>query len=253
MFVCSNRHFALLHPPPNAPCLALNISPNWRIAPLTLPTFENYVCRSLVLEYVSKSHTSNITFSLGFKIEYFYCVGQPWWLLKLMAQMYNYITSKLRQKCVWELCLQLRHVKKYVSDCFRVCNEMIYVASVLRLKFVVWIFPWTSRPLRQDAWGITKSFLTTGAATKHFLLHERPQVFGADIHNQEVSEYGFVYGSKLWKFQFSVDSQLRTQLTKQPPRSSSKGNFFVRVRLRRLSEYGYVACFVERPTWETQA
>ena len=40
----------------------------------------------------------------------------------------------------------------------------------------------------------------------------------------------------------------------------SKGSFFVRVRfggfrvrLRRLSEYGSVACLVERPTQETQA
>ena len=47
---------------------------------------------------------------------------------------------------------------------------------------------------------------------------------------QEVSEYVFVYGSKRWKPQLSVDSQLRTQLTKQPPQSSSKENFFVRVR-----------------------
>ena len=30
-----------------------------------------------------------------------------------------------------------------------------------------------------------------------------------------VSEYGFVYGTKLWKSQFLVDSQLRTQLRKQ--------------------------------------
>ena len=44
------------------------------------------------------------------------------------------------------------------------------------------------------------------------------------------------------------------------PQSSSKGNFFVRVRfggvlstLKRLSEYGSVACLVERPTWETRA
>ena len=29
------------------------------------------------------------------------------------------------------------------------------------------------------------------------------------------------------KVPISVDSQLRTQLTKQPPQSSSKGNFFV--------------------------
>ena len=77
---------------------------------------------------------------------------------------------------------------------------------------------------------------------------------------QEVSEYGFVYGSKRWKSQFSVDSQLRTQLRKPPPQSYSKGKFFVRVRfggfrvrLRRLSEYGPVACLVERPTWETRA
>ena len=71
--------------------------------------------------------------------------------------------------------------------------------------------------------------------------------------NQEVSEYGFVYGSKRQKSQFLVHSQLRTQLRKQPPQSSSKENFFVRVRLRRLSEYGSVACLVERPTWETRA
>ena len=37
---------------------------------------------------------------------------------------------------------------------------------------------------------------------------------------QEVSEYGFVYGSKWWKSQFSVDSQLRTQLWREgdPPK-----------------------------------
>ena len=35
------------------------------------------------------------------------------------------------------------------------------------------------------------------------------------FRNQAMSEYGFVYGSKLWKCQFSVDSQLRTQLRKQ--------------------------------------
>ena len=34
-----------------------------------------------------------------------------------------------------------------------------------------------------------------------------------------MSEHGFVYGSKPWKSQFSVDSYLRTQLTKQPPQS----------------------------------
>ena len=32
----------------------------------------------------------------------------------------------------------------------------------------------------------------------------------------------------------SVDSRLRAQLTKQPPQSSSKGNFFVRVRFGRV-------------------
>ena len=49
-----------------------------------------------------------------------------------------------------------------------------------------------------------------------------------------------------------------TQPTKQPPQSSSKGDLFVRpstvrVRLRRLSEYGCVAYLVKRPTRETQA
>ena len=49
------------------------------------------------------------------------------------------------------------------------------------------------------------------------------------LFSQEVSEYGFVYASERRKSHFSVDSKLRTQLTKQPPQSSSKGNFFVRV------------------------
>ena len=71
---------------------------------------------------------------------------------------------------------------------------------------------------------------------------------------QEVSEYGSVYGSQLWKSQFSVDSQLRTQLTKQPPQSSYKGNFFVRIR------FGGVPSTVEKAvrvrfccslTWKT--
>ena len=41
-----------------------------------------------------------------------------------------------------------------------------------------------------------------------------------------------VYGSKLRNCQLSVGSQteLGTQLRRQPPQSSSKGNFFVRVR-----------------------
>ena len=37
-------------------------------------------------------------------------------------------------------------------------------------------------------------------------------------HSQEVSEYGFVYGSKRRQSQSAVDSQLRTQLRKQRPR-----------------------------------
>ena len=75
------------------------------------------------------------------------------------------------------------------------------------------------------------------------------------------SEYGFVYGSKRWKCQFSVDSKLRTQLTKQPPPEtllrlislSEYGSEGFRVRLRRLSEYGSGVYLVERPTRETQA
>ena len=43
--------------------------------------------------------------------------------------------------------------------------------------------------------------------------------------------------------------KLRTQLTKQPPRSAFKGNFFVRVRLRRLSEYGSALIFFSLPFW----
>ena len=75
-----------------------------------------------------------------------------------------------------------------------------------------------------------------------------------------MSECGFVYGSKRWNSQFSVDSQVRTQLTKQPPRSSFKGISLsehgsegFRVRLKRLSEYGSVAYLAERPTRERQA
>ena len=60
--------------------------------------------------------------------------------------------------------------------------------------------------------------------------------------------------------EFSVDSKLRAQLTKQPPQGSSKGEILCpkygsegfRVRLRRVSEYGSVACLVEIPTRETR-
>ena len=69
---------------------------------------------------------------------------------------------------------------------------------------------------------------------------------------QEVSEHGFMNGSWQWKSHFSVDSQLKAQLTKQPPQNSNKGISLskygskgFRVRLRRLSEYGSVACSVE--------
>ena len=57
-----------------------------------------------------------------------------------------------------------------------------------------------------------------------------------------------------------MDSQLGTQLTRQPPQSSSKGISLCeycsegfRVLLRRLSEYGSDAYIVERPTQEAQA
>ena len=56
------------------------------------------------------------------------------------------------------------------------------------------------------------------------------QPYGGCGPPQEVSEYGFGYGSKRWTSQFFVDSQLRTQRRKQPHQSSSKGNFFARVR-----------------------
>ena len=55
------------------------------------------------------------------------------------------------------------------------------------------------------------------------------------VFNSRPLEYGFMYGSKRWKSQFAVDSQLRTQLAKQLRWSSSKiqgGNFFVQVRFR---------------------
>ena len=72
--------------------------------------------------------------------------------------------------------------------------------------------------------------------------------------NQELSKYGSVYSSKWWKSQFSVDSQLRTQLTKQPPQSSSKGNFFVRVLFGGLPstvEEVVRVRFCCLPSWET--
>ena len=56
--------------------------------------------------------------------------------------------------------------------------------------------------------------------TFHGKLHankgRQQQIVNAQVCYQELSEYGFVYGSKLWKCQFSVDSQLRTQLRTRP-------------------------------------
>ena len=75
-------------------------------------------------------------------------------------------------------------------------------------------------------------------------------------HIQKVSSGGvrvrFRVRFQAVKVQFPVHSQLRTQLERQLPQSSSKGNFFVRVQLTRLSEYSSVAYSVERPTWETR-
>ena len=48
--------------------------------------------------------------------------------------------------------------------------------------------------------------------------------------SQEVPEYSFVYGSNLRKCRFSVDFELATQLTRQPPQSPSKRNLVVRAR-----------------------
>ena len=116
-----------------------------------------------------------------------------------------------------------------------------------------WTSRWASRCGIHCGHGAWRTFWSEGSTIiiNHCEFH---------ILDQEVSEYGFVYSSKRWKPQFSVDSQLRTQLTKRLPRSSSKGNFFVRVRfggfrvrLRRLSDYGSVAYLVEKPTRETWA
>ena len=58
-----------------------------------------------------------------------------------------------------------------------------------------------------------------------------------------------------------MDSQLRTQPTKQPPQSFAKGNSIVRSRFGGVpstveevffTKYGSVACLVERPTRETR-
>ena len=63
-----------------------------------------------------------------------------------------------------------------------------------------------------------------------------------------------------WKSPLSVDIQLRTQLTKQPSRSSSKVNFFVQVRfagntstVEEVVRVGICYYFVGEPTRETQA
>ena len=73
----------------------------------------------------------------------------------------------------------------------------------------------------------------------------KAQLYDCDLLGcyQEVPDYGFVCDSKWWKSQFSVDAQLRAQLTRQLPPSSSKENFFVWVH------FGGVPGTVEKVVW----
>ena len=66
-------------------------------------------------------------------------------------------------------------------------------------------------------WGLSPKFVSPPL--------DFPKTSSRKAGFQGVSEYGFMYGSKRWKSESSVDSQLRTQLTKQPPQSSSQGSF----------------------------
>ena len=58
----------------------------------------SYSLQNLVLEFISKLRASKITFDLGFRIKYLYYARQSCWLLNLMVQIYNYITSKIALK-----------------------------------------------------------------------------------------------------------------------------------------------------------
>ena len=82
-------------------------------------------------------------------------------------------------------------------------------------------------PLARENYGVTSPFEERSATPLRHWKNLRRQ-----DATEWLSEYGLVYGSQRWKSQFSVGSQLRTQLRKQPPQSSSKGNFFVRVRFQ---------------------
>ena len=48
----------------------------------------------MALEDLSKLRAWNVAFNLGLRIKHVYYVGQCCWLLKLMVQLYNYITSE---------------------------------------------------------------------------------------------------------------------------------------------------------------
>ena len=91
--------------------------------------WQKHILPTLVITYLKislwnifpKLHTSKITFHLGnfrfqiLRITYFYCVGQSCWLLELMLQMYNCITSKFVSKCVLGILITIR--SEITSQC----------------------------------------------------------------------------------------------------------------------------------------
>ena len=74
---------------------------------------------------------SNITFDLGLRIKYLYNVGQSCCQLKLIVQIYNYITSKIASKCVLGELHYIHVMSKSVFNCSRLCYVIINVASVI--------------------------------------------------------------------------------------------------------------------------
>ena len=114
----------------------------------------NYASQNSVLEYLSKLRTSKITLNLGFRIEYFYYIRQSCWLLKLMVQIYNYITSNI-----------------FINMCFgnSITNQQH------KHKLLGPDVAWTSLTLTRDAPG-SKSFSPSpGPQKTHTVGRGRPR------------------------------------------------------------------------------
>ena len=170
---------------------------------------------------------------------------------------YRYRLEGLFQKfsappwSIWfsrKICKSWYHPRPRHVNNFRPHFRTIFLSSgefscVLWLALIIQLLPMVVCLLIGEGAGGFVSWTTQKHAYRWFLPHHNflgdpvlvrefrpPERSRVEFCSSGVSEYGCVYGSKWWKSQYSVDSQLRTQLTMQPPQSSSKGNFIVRVR-----------------------